>query len=99
MNGLWVYWWAVGRQSLRPFWNCINVSHGFSQSLTDVRLFTGACCSQTWCVYNFVDVCVCVDVHACVILIWVLSISHISVEAQRVPDNNIPLEHTGSVLM
>lgn len=29
---------------------CIYVSHGFSQPLTDVRLFTGACCIQALCV-------------------------------------------------
>lgn len=51
------------------------------------------------CVYNFVDVCVCNGVHACVILIWVLFISFLHRGVQFVPSNNVPLAFTGSVLM
>lgn len=61
---------------------------------TQMCLFSQVLVVPKLCVYNFIDVRLCCNaVHACVILIWILSIFHIGVEGQYVPSN------TGSVMM
>lgn len=92
VDGLWAGGWADGWQSLCPLRSGIYTNHGFSQS-------PHRCASFHRCLLFPSFVCTVLCVHACVILIWVLSISHIGVEGQCVPSNNDPLEYTGSVLM